>query len=653
MEPVCLVNLIAAVGRCQLMDPTARNGNLGNPPLMNPDQHVERLQTAQDPQPGCPRVRTLPDPAQPASPNEPSAETAADDVPALEYGDVLELLREVSGMELSSLTAPGIHAWTQRLEDERAVAGRLQAENARMQSLIAELTARMEEQAVQVEELRRLVSQREATIAAIYRSRLWRAMNPVRRVVTAVRTGRRKRFPGFDLSPQRASGTLRRAVWAIKTLWLPELYRRATGRDFVRSKVSRAPYPHVAVDETQVSLEALGPQLDLAVTVIVPTKNAGPSFPEALRRIRSLGGVRGVDLLVIDSGSDDGTVATARHMGAEVIEIPPAEFHHAHTRNLAAQRAAGDVLIFTVQDAEPVGQDWLYRLVRPIEEGAADAVSIRQLPRTGADLFALWAAWGYFRHLGFSSDTVRRGADDPETEHMSPVDLRRGIHLDNVCMAIRREVFARFRFQGAYAEDLDLGKRLLAGGYRLLFQVDNAVIHSHTRPAGYFFCREHINTQALRKLHGSRSEESLPASVVMPTLAWAYDLYCAQVVLWRDSGTTATESPAASLRAFADVLGAAFSGSVESMVPGERDASLWGVFAGYAGAAPEEGVLDMLRNALCGYLASFAEYLETFPVWPGARNEVAVALHKFFAISAGTVTAETGVSLDPQLLRGV
>src|SRR6185295_4644573 len=64
------------------------------------------------------------------------------------------------------------------------------------------------------------------------------------------------------------------------------------------------------------------------------------------------------EILVIDSGSRDDSVAIARAAGAEVVSIDPARFGHGPTRNLGAERATGDVIAFLTQDATPVA-GWL------------------------------------------------------------------------------------------------------------------------------------------------------------------------------------------------------------------------------------------------------------------------------------------------------
>ncbi len=50
------------------------------------------------------------------------------------------------------------------------------------------------------------------------------------------------------------------------------------------------------------------------------------------------------ELLVIDSGSTDDSVAIARaRRRRRVLEIPPAEFGHGRTRNLALEHTSGEI----------------------------------------------------------------------------------------------------------------------------------------------------------------------------------------------------------------------------------------------------------------------------------------------------------------------
>jgi len=74
------------------------------------------------------------------------------------------------------------------------------------------------------------------------------------------------------------------------------------------------------------------------VTVVIPVKDGARFLGESLRALAR----EGVDeILVVDSGSTDGSQQIARAAGATVLEIAPDQFGHGRTRNLAAERASG------------------------------------------------------------------------------------------------------------------------------------------------------------------------------------------------------------------------------------------------------------------------------------------------------------------------
>ena len=56
-------------------------------------------------------------------------------------------------------------------------------------------------------------------------------------------------------------------------------------------------------------------------------------------------------------------------------------------------------------------------------------------------------------------------------------------------------MFERYRFSTPYAEDLDLGIRLIRGGEKAAFLYRTRVLHSHNRPAYYFLKRGYVDAR--------------------------------------------------------------------------------------------------------------------------------------------------------------
>lgn len=232
------------------------------------------------------------------------------------------------------------------------------------------------------------------------------------------------------------------------------------------------------------------------VSVIIPAYNGAHELPKLLEELKRQTGVGGVELVVVDSGSADDTAVLAERAGAKVIRITQAEFSHSYSRSLGAEKATGDYLLFMTQDAMPKGGDWIIRLMQPALLDGAAAVSCYEQPQANADLFSRVAAWMWNRLMSGNADRITVMPEDTGYE-----SLRRCAQLtDNACL-VRRDVYKKLGgHKGAYAEDLELGIRMLREGYKLAILSSVSVIHSHSRPPLYYFKRavvDAINISAL------------------------------------------------------------------------------------------------------------------------------------------------------------
>ena len=201
-----------------------------------------------------------------------------------------------------------------------------------------------------------------------------------------------------------------------------------------------------------------------SVSVVIPVKDAGPLLERVLDAVRAQGDT---ELIVIDSGSRDRSREIARAAGAELIEIPPAEFGHGRTRNLGAERSSGDLIAFLTQDAVPA-PGWL--------DALREAFELDE--RVGA-------AFG--PHLPFEDTSPMIARELTEffagfSPNGSPAIQRHGdpAFLSNVNAAYARECWAELRFPDvAYAEDQAFGRAMLEAGWAKVFHPGAAVFHAH------------------------------------------------------------------------------------------------------------------------------------------------------------------------------
>lgn len=206
------------------------------------------------------------------------------------------------------------------------------------------------------------------------------------------------------------------------------------------------------------------------ISVVIPVKDGGADLFRCLAAIGRQELDPEVEIVVVDSGSSDGSVEVARSHGARVHEIPPSEFGHGRTRNLGAELASGDVLVFTSQDAYAADESWLARLVGRLAGGVRIAGAYgRQLPHDNAT-----PPERYFLDFLYGPDArvQRLDGDEPDFEQTL---------FSNVNSAIPRAVWQEFPFADdlIMSEDQEWSRRVLRAGYELVYEPSAAVHHSH------------------------------------------------------------------------------------------------------------------------------------------------------------------------------
>ena len=183
---------------------------------------------------------------------------------------------------------------------------------------------------------------------------------------------------------------------------------------------------------------------------------------QCLDVLRGQRGDHRLDLLVVDSGSSDGTVEIARAHGARTVEIPPAEFHYSRTLNLGIEEVEGELVLALSAHAIPIDDGWVEAMTAPFDDPQVAGVASRQIPWPGAPFRE---AYRLAETFGTTGRTFAAG--DAE------------VLFSNAASAIRRSVWRDEPFTLAAAEDLEWGARVAGLGWKVVYEPRACVYHSH------------------------------------------------------------------------------------------------------------------------------------------------------------------------------
>jgi rhamnosyltransferase len=101
------------------------------------------------------------------------------------------------------------------------------------------------------------------------------------------------------------------------------------------------------------------------VSVVIRAKDEAGSIGRTLEMLSAQTAAEQSQVIVVDSGSRDATVAIARDSGARVIEIPAAGFTYGGALNTGCSAAGGELLVALSAHAFPRDDGWLERMIEP------------------------------------------------------------------------------------------------------------------------------------------------------------------------------------------------------------------------------------------------------------------------------------------------
>ena len=302
---------------------------------------------------------------------------------------------------------------------------------------------------------------------------------------------------------------------------------------------------------------------EFRVSVVIPTLNGGPLFRDVLRKLAAQDLTH--ELVVIDSGSTDGTYEAARDAGALMLRIDKRTFNHGRARNQAIEASSGDVIALLTQDAEPRDETWLSALVRNYEDPRVAGAYARQVPRSDCspvlkDRLENWSA-------GRTERVVQELESPAEFEALNPMERLARCSFDDVSSSVRRSVWEALPFhERVFGEDVAWAKRVLLAGHRIVFEPESVVIHSHEMSTWYEFRRiyaDHANLKDLFDVHTIPDRQALWRAFHSQRAHYKNVLDRLRLPFWQHLRARAHSIPYAFLENLAQYFGARSSRKIQ------------------------------------------------------------------------------------------
>jgi rhamnosyltransferase len=179
------------------------------------------------------------------------------------------------------------------------------------------------------------------------------------------------------------------------------------------------------------------------------------------------------ELIIIDSSSEDMTIDILKEFKISYIQIAKEEFNHGKTRNLGISLSNNEIVVFITQDALPISNDSLETLVKPFEtDNKIGIIFGRQKPYPETDIFGSFA-----RIYNYPKDSYERSYESIENYGIKTY------FNSNSYSSYRKSILLKydgFPERIIMCEDSFIAARLILNGFKIRYNANSIVYHSHT-----------------------------------------------------------------------------------------------------------------------------------------------------------------------------
>jgi len=192
--------------------------------------------------------------------------------------------------------------------------------------------------------------------------------------------------------------------------------------------------------------------------------------------------VQEIEVIVVDSGSTDATLAIAGEYPVKLLSIAPQDFTFGRSLNLGCENATGELIVIASAHVYPVFPDWIERLIEPLADPNVALSYGKQ--RGTADT-----------HFSEAQHFAKLYPENSSQDQDGPF-------CNNANAAIHRKLWLKHPYdeQLSGLEDLEWAMWAKAQGYGVTYVAEAEVVHVHDETPAQVFNRYRREAIALKRL---------------------------------------------------------------------------------------------------------------------------------------------------------
>lgn len=223
----------------------------------------------------------------------------------------------------------------------------------------------------------------------------------------------------------------------------------------------------------QQNTEIMHDKIDYTVDIIIPTYHSDEKLERLLTMLyrQTVLPNRVILLHTVEAEEREQKVPGIEGANITVIPIQKKDFDHGGTRKYGAGLSGADILMFMTQDAVPVDEYLIEKLLEPYSDPWVSATYARQLADESVGLVER-----YTRHFNYPKQSRIKSGED-----LAELGIKT-FFCSNVCATYRRSVYEKlggFVDHTIFNEDMIMAASMIRDDYRIAYVAEAKVLHCH------------------------------------------------------------------------------------------------------------------------------------------------------------------------------